>query len=431
MFLERARASNQVDLMLELQKVLSSAKYVQSLITSSDSIRKGEVEFEIGSSVAVSDTDTRQFVRQSLPPAKPITTETGTLLVVDDDKRMREMLKFVLEEQGHTVETCPSGDEGLAMLHAGQFDLVLVDLMMPGINGYQFLDLLKANLAWRHMPVVVMSAIDDITSAARCIQMGAEDYLPKPIDAVLLYARINACLEKKRLGDLEQGYVHQLQIEQDKSERLLLNILPAPIAERLKKGENVIADNFLEVTVLFADIAGFTKLATEVSPTELVERLNEIFSAFDRLAEQHNLEKIKTIGDAYMCVAGLPTPMFNHPEAAAAMALDMQEEIKRINRERGTNLSMRIGIHSGPVIAGVIGKKKFNYDLWGDTVNTASRMESSGQPGQIQVTETTYEMLKGGFTFSKRSPIEIKGKGAMTTYLLTGKATGSSQSSSW
>jgi class 3 adenylate cyclase len=419
MFLERARASNQVELMLELQKVLSSGKYLSSIINTSEELRRGIVEFELGT--AASESDTRQFVRQSLPPPKPLTTESGTLLVVDDDKRMREMLEFVLQEQGHTVETVASGEEGLSMLHTREFDLVLCDLMMPGINGYQFLDLVKTNMAWRQMPIVVMSAIDDITSAARCIQMGAEDYLPKPIDAVLLIARINACLEKKRLGDLEQGYVHHLQAEQEKSERLLLNILPAPIAERLKSGENVIADSFVEVTVLFADIAGFTKLATEVSPVELVERLNEIFSAFDRLAEKHRLEKIKTIGDAYMCVGGLPTPLPNHAEAIAEMALDMQQEIFKINAERGTQLSIRVGFHTGPVIAGIIGKKKFNYDLWGDTVNTASRMESAGHPGHIQTSESTYQLLRNKYVFAKRPPIEVKGKGAMTTYLLMGR----------
>lgn len=206
--------------------------------------------------------------------------------------------------------------------------------------------------------------------------------------------------------------------EKEKSERLLLNILPKTIAEQLKQEENTIAEGFDEATVLFADIVGFTKLAARVSPTQLVHLLNEIFSRFDLLAEKHGLEKIKTIGDAYMVVGGLPLPMENHAEAIALMALDMQDEINQFSLETGEHFSIRIGINTGPVVAGVIGLKKFIYDLWGDTVNIASRMESHGVPGAIQVTPATYEFLKDKFLFERRGVISVKGKGDMTTYLL-------------
>ena len=213
----------------------------------------------------------------------------------------------------------------------------------------------------------------------------------------------------------------KLLVEQEKSEGLLLNILPKPIAQKLKDGHNNIADNFAEVTILFADIVGFTELSKRIPPGQLVNMLNEIFSAFDRLSEQQFLEKIKTIGDAYMVVGGIPTPRCDHAEAIAEMALEMQKEVARFNVRHSAALSIRIGVNTGSAIAGVIGRKKFIYDLWGDAVNTASRMESHGLPGCIQVTQSTYECLRDTYLLEERGVIQVKGKGEMTTYLLIGK----------
>ena len=210
----------------------------------------------------------------------------------------------------------------------------------------------------------------------------------------------------------------QLVVEQEKSDKLLLNILPEPIANQLKEGQSSIADGFAEATVLFADLVNFTKLSEKMPPTQLLTLLNEIFSQFDQLTEKHGLEKIKTIGDAYMVVGGLPVPRPDHAEAIAEMALDMQAEITRFNLRRGYDCDIRIGINTGPVVAGVIGTKKFIYDLWGDTVNVASRMESHGIPGEIHVTTATYEQLKHLYTFQSRGSIQVKGKGEMVTYLL-------------
>ncbi|WP_264322224.1 adenylate/guanylate cyclase domain-containing protein [Zarconia navalis] len=212
-----------------------------------------------------------------------------------------------------------------------------------------------------------------------------------------------------------------LHAEQEKSEQLLLNILPEPIATRLKHDRGAIAEHFDEVTILFADLVGFTPLSARLQPLELVNLLNEIFSTFDRLAEKHGLEKIKTIGDAYMVAGGLPVPMPDRAAAIADMALAMQEAVTRFREERGENIQIRIGINTGVVIAGVIGIKKFIYDLWGDAVNVASRMESSGEPGSIQVTRATYEQLKDRYELHERGKIAVKGKGNMTTYWLRGK----------
>lgn len=212
-----------------------------------------------------------------------------------------------------------------------------------------------------------------------------------------------------------------LQAEKAKTERLIRNVLPERIAERLKQNRVAIADRFDEVTVLFADIVGFTKMSAELPPKELVALLNDVFSAFDELAEKYSLEKIKTIGDAYMLAGGLPTRRAHHAEAVADMALDMLKTISGFRIFNGEPLQMRIGINTGPVVAGVIGTKKFIYDLWGNTVNIASRMESQGLPGHIQVTETTYKKLCNKYTFQERGNILVKGKGEMPTYLLMGR----------
>jgi PAS domain S-box-containing protein len=218
-----------------------------------------------------------------------------------------------------------------------------------------------------------------------------------------------------------------LKAEQEKSERLLLNILPYEIAEQLKQREQqaslseAIAEHFDEVSILFADLVGFTPLSEQLGPIDLVNLLNRVFSTFDQLAERFELEKIKTIGDAYMVASGLPTPRADHAEAIANMALAMRDAMQTFQNQLGKPLRLRIGINSGIVVAGVIGKKKFIYDLWGDAVNIASRMESLGEPGNIQVTEETYQRLKDRYQFQERGMISVKGKGEMKTYWLLGQ----------
>jgi class 3 adenylate cyclase len=289
------------------------------------------------------------------------------------------------------------------------------------MDGYEVLERLKQDSDSRHVPVLMLSGYSEIDSVVRCVQMGAEDYLTKPFNAVLLQARVGACLEKKRLRDHEMEMFRQLSLEKENSDRLLLNILPPSIADRLRGGEQIIVDSFAAVTVLFADLVGFSQLAVRLSATELVRTLNTMFSAFDALAARFGLEKIKTIGDAYMAVGGLPERTDNHAERAAEMALAMQEETNRFSRESGYDLSIRVGLHTGPVVAGVIGTHKFSYDLWGDTVNIASRMESHGHPSAIQVSAETERRLRDKYVFITRGRIAIKGQGELMTYLLMGR----------
>jgi len=364
----------------------------------------------------------KKSVRSDLsePISNNLPTQSGSLLVVDDQESNRNFLLRSFKKQGFDVQEAENGAIALEMIRSQDFDLILLDIMMPGVNGYQVLAELKNDEKLRHIPVIMISSLDEIDGVVRCIKMGAEDYLQKPIHHVILNAKVSATLERKRLHE--------------KSEKLLLNILPQEIAEQLKDYDpdnrddiRQFSKHFDEVTVLFSDLVGFTKLSTGISAQALVDELNQIFSAFDELTEKYGLEKIKTIGDAYLLAGGLPSPRPDHAEAVANLAIEMLEEIERLNKQNDErkrehhDFKIRVGIHTGPVVAGVIGKRKFNYDLWGDTVNIASRMESHGIPSEIQVSEATYQLLKEKFILERRGPIEIKGKGEMVTYLLKKK----------
>jgi class 3 adenylate cyclase len=350
-----------------------------------------------------------------------MTDNQGHILVVDDHKPNRIKMSFAVKKLGYTVEMAEDGRQALELLRDQPFDLVLLDIIMPELDGYQVLEQMKADSRLRHIPVIVISAEQELDSVVKGIELGAEDYLPKTFDPVLLRARINACLEKKRWRDKEQAYLAEIETERAKSERLLLNILPQPIAERLKQKEDTIVDSFPEVTVLFADLVGSTTLIAQIPPEEMIVLLDEIFVIFDQLAEAHGIEKIKTIGDACMVVGGLNLPRADHAEAVANMALDLKQEINQLAQGTGLPINVRIGIHTGPVIGGVIGRKKFSYDLWGDTVNTASRMESHSEVGKIQVSQEAYEHLSQAYLFEERGPVQIKGKGELVTYFLLGR----------
>jgi class 3 adenylate cyclase len=212
----------------------------------------------------------------------------------------------------------------------------------------------------------------------------------------------------------------EVELERARSEELLHNVLPAPIAERLRTESGAIADSAPSVSVLFSDIVGFTPVSETLAPEELVQLLDTMFRAFDALCDQRGIEKIKTVGDAYMAVAGLPQPDSDHAASLAELALDMQRTLARLSPSWPSPIAMRIGIASGPVVAGVIGQRKFTYDLWGDTVNTASRMESHGRPHRIQVSASTHDLLEGRYSFSDPQVVDVKGKGPMTTYFLLG-----------
>jgi adenylate cyclase len=278
-----------------------------------------------------------------------------------------------------------------------------------------------------YLPVLAITAQPD--HKLRALQAGAKDFVSKPFDLAEVLIRVYNMLEVRLLHLETKKLYDRVVAEQKVSERLLLNVLPHSIAERLKgrpevaadSFTEVIADSFAEVTVLFADIVGFTKFSEGVSAEVLVDVLNDIFTRFDGIADTRGLEKIKTIGDAYMAAAGLPVPVADHAIRAAHMAVDMIEAVDRFNEHRRYKLKVRIGIDTGAVVAGIIGKRKFFYDLWGDVVNTASRMESQGVAGRIQITDSTRQRLGGQFMLEKRGAIDVKGKGEMHTWFLNSR----------
>ena len=356
----------------------------------------------------------------------------AAILVVDDNEELRQTIVLRLELFGyHVVTTAGDGETALALIREQEFDLLILDIQMPRMDGFGVLTALKNDPARRHLPVIVSSGLDDLDAVVRCIELGAEDYLLKPLKSVIFRARVAATLERKRLRDIErlrliqvQHERHLLALEQEKTERLLLNVLPHSIAVRLKQGELTIAERFNGVTVLFADVVDFSDFASHTEPEDIVAMLNDLFSRFDQLADRHGLEKIKTIGDSYLVVGGLPERRTDHAEAMGSMALEMLGALEEFNQDRSGVIRMRIGLNSGPVVAGIIGRHKFSYDLWGATVNLASRMQSSGVPGCIQVSPATYELLQGKFQLTPRGSVICKGLGEVTTYLLTGKTAG-------
>jgi len=349
--------------------------------------------------------------------------EVGRILVVDDNESNRDLLERRLVHEGHAVVTVDSGRKALDRLGAEDFDLVLLDLVMPDMNGLEALQAMKADERLHGIPVIMISGLSENEAVMRCIEAGAEDYLPKPFNIVLLRARINASLERMRWRQREQRYLAELRVEKEKSEALLRNILPAPIVRRLSAGETTIADGFPAVSILFADLVGFTPIAAQMTPERLVDRLNDIVTSFDELAIRLGIEKIKTIGDAYMAVAGLPEPRDDHADAIARFAMAMIGALAENNQVDGAPaFQLRIGIHTGPVVAGIIGHHKFIYDVWGDTVNVASRLESSGIPGRIQISESTRHALSDRYRFESRGLVDLKGRGPTPSFFLLGPA---------
>jgi len=297
--------------------------------------------------IPLSETDegrTFELLRQTKAPAlspeqskrlQRIESSAGNqqaaILVADDSAELRTIITLTLQSLGYkNLHEAEDGRAALAKLHEREFDLLVLDIDMPHMDGYDVLTALKKDPARHYLPVIVASGRGDLEAVVRCIELGAEDFLPKPINSVILRARVSASLERKRLRDLDRLRLIELhrekellEIEQNKSEHLLLNVLPAPIAKRLKEGEETIAERYDGVTVLFADIVDFTSLVGRTDPDEVVSLLNDLFSRFDRIASRKRLEKIKTVGDCYLVVGGLPEPRADHAEAAAEMALEM------------------------------------------------------------------------------------------------------------
>lgn len=337
--------------------------------------------------------------------------EGGFVLVVDDEEQNRALLRGPLEARGYEVDEAENGVQALQKINERMPDAILLDLMMPRMDGFEVCRALKANLKTAPIPILIITALSERKERLMGIASGANDFLNKPIDIQDVLLRVGNAVYAKHLHD-------QLELEKDKSERLLLNILPKSIAERMKKGELNIAESYPEVTVLLADLVGFTTLAAHITPEQMVQLLNEVFSAFDILTEKHGLEKIKTIGDAYMVVGGISSAKEAHAEACAQLAIQMQQEVERLNEQYNTSIHLRVGICTGPVVAGVIGRGRFAYDIWGETVNLACRLESTCEAGKIQVSESTHQKLRDKYQFKLEHRIDAKGHGDLPAYWL-------------
>jgi class 3 adenylate cyclase len=337
-------------------------------------------------------------------------SKDNRILLVEDTPANIQTVTAILKEQGYQISVATNGKLALEAVGRQRPDLILLDVMMPEMDGFETCRLLKANPEWRNIPVIFLTAKTETEDIVRGFELGAVDYVAKPFNAHELLARVNTHLSLDRLNR--------------ENTRLLLNILPGPIADRLKREEGVIAERFEDASVLFADLVDFTPLSSTLSAIDLVQLLNRIFTGFDGMVERYGLEKIKTIGDAYMVAGGLPEPSAGHLGAMARLALDMQGAIAGLCGSGGPCLRLRVGLHVGDVVAGVIGRRKFIYDIWGDTVNIASRLESHGQPGKIHVSELAKERLGDHFTFEPRGTIQLKGKGEMATWFLAGAAEG-------
>jgi len=356
---------------------------------------------------------TETLIRDKAADARALRCR-GLVLVVDDEEANRTLLRDPLETHGYEIVEAENGEQALQQVEQRPPDVILLDVMMPRMDGFEVCRRLKMDARTAHIPILMVTALSERMERMMGIAAGASDFLSKPVDLQELTLRVGHAAHTKQLFD-------QLQAEQAKSEHLLLNILPRPIAERMKKGEVNIADQHPDVTLLVADLVGFTTLAAHIGPDQVVYLLNEIFSGFDVLAEKHGLEKIKTIGDAYMVAGGIPEARPGHAEAIAELALDLMAEIEKFNRAYNTSIHLRIGISTGSVVAGVIGRRKFTYDLWGDTVNLACRLESLGQAGSIQVSDPTYERLKDKYQFDGSRSLDIKGRGAELVHVLLGR----------
>ncbi len=392
----------------------------------------------------------------------------NTILVVEDSPVQATLLRRMLTQQGFTVTIAKHGQDALSQLAQQSFILVISDIEMPLMNGYQLCRAIKRDSRLCHIPVILLTTLSEPSDLMEGLNAGADSFITKPYDDEVLLSRVNFLLtvedapsqdseisvlfagSQYRISATRQHILNLLlstyenakgqnvalttaqmelkrlnqEIEQrrQESERLLLNILPKTVADELKITGISQPVKFNDVSVLFTDFVGFTSIAERLSPQELLKELEIYFNYFDSIIEQHRLEKIKTIGDSYMVAGGVPEPNETHATDCVLAALAMQQFVEQRYQEltaQGRSCwRMRVGVHTGPAVAGVIGKKKFAYDLWGDTVNLASRMESTGEAGKVNISDTTYERVNKMFHIESRGKLKVKHKDDLNMYFV-------------
>lgn len=340
--------------------------------------------------------------------------DKSRILIVDDIEENLKVLTETLTQQGFNTLQAKNGERGIQIAKKARPDLILLDIKMPGLSGYETIDILKKDPETMDIPVIFISALNQIEDKVKGFTSGAVDYVSKPFQKEEVIARVTTHL---KLREAQKA----VELEQMKSEQLLNNVLPVSIATELKEKGFSVPQSFSDVSVLFSDVVNFTKYSTNLDPATLIEELNVMFTKFDEIMENNGCERIKTIGDAYLAVCGMPNPQADHALKLTEAALEMKEYLINRKIDRKDSWDVRIGIHSGELVGGIVGTKKYIYDIFGDSVNIASRMESTSIPMGINISEDTFNKIKDNFICTKRDPIEVKGKGLTNMYFVDGK----------
>lgn len=347
--------------------------------------------------------------RDSLPVVQP---RAARVLLVDDDRSTRRALGRLLKLEGHEVVEAEDGESALAKLEEGGFDVVLLDIMMPAMDGYEVLCRIRETPDLELLPVIMISGIDDMDSVVRCIELGADDYLLKPARAALLRARVRACVERKLTRDQERAYLKRIEAEQQRADDLLSAIFPGSLVDELKDTHTIRPRRHENVAVMFCDVVDFTPYCEKHRPEAVVQALQEMVHAFEVIAERHGLEKIKTIGDAFMATGNLlhvlENPVLNCVRAG--------QEMIKVSRRQPAGWAVRVGVHIGPVVAGVVGHRQYLFDVWGDTVNTAARVESQGVAGAVALSSDAWAKVQDQCAATSLGLCDLKGKDPMELF---------------
>ncbi|MBI2418905.1 MAG: response regulator [Ignavibacteriales bacterium] len=354
---------------------------------------------------------------------------SATILIVDDSPENIDILGAALVEYKKLIAL--NGEKAIKILQDKKPDLILLDVVMPGISGYDVIKLLKENEATKDIPVIFITSLSEAQDEAKGVELGAADYITKPFKTEIVKARVKTQLllkqQQESLWQLNKALMEQNEIiesEQEKSQLLLKNIFPAKVIEDLKKYGKTDPQVYDEVSILFLDIVGFTKLASQIQPIDLIAELNEIFTKFDEIVDTYSCERIKTIGDSYMAVCGIAYPNDKHARLLMSSAIEFISFMKYRNQNLKSGqhrFEIRVGINSGSVIGGVVGTRKYIYDIFGDAVNVASRMESNSEPMRIAISERTFPLLKDFYDFEEKGVVSVKGIGEMKIYFLSDK----------
>ncbi len=352
------------------------------------------------------------------------------LLLVDDDEGNREILARMLRGEPWQLQLAASGLEALQAVVTKDFDLVMLDVLMPGMDGLTVLRRLRLDPRLRDVPVIMLSGVDQTANVLACLEAGAADYVAKPFNPVLLRARIRNALEHRRTVQSERAQtvrleqaIAELERSRTRQEELIAAMLPSWAVRELRENGAVAPRYSQDVTVVFTDFAGFTSSCAGVTAYELVDALNRYFSAFDDIVGRYGLERLKTVGDAYMCAAGLHDSRPSHPIDAVLAGMEMLEVVARLAASR-PSWQMRVGLNTGPVVSGIVGNQRLAFDIWGDTVNLAARMVSAGMPGRINLSEKTFQRVKELFHCEARGPLPVKGSLVLEMFFVQAPAVG-------